>query len=142
EVKLVELPLMTVLKRRRDASLRRPRIDAATYDARSHGDFESAVNGDLHRQWSILVDDGLVRLREVIDGDAKPGNVGKQQTTYGEVDKRLLQICIAYLRRLRTDEVAGHGIELISECKPVEVYVARKVRDLKPWTKAKVLGDA
>src|SRR5690606_22586779 len=57
KIKVVELPLVAVLKRRRDAPLRRTRIHAAADHTRTHRNFQTTVHREFHRQWSILSDD-------------------------------------------------------------------------------------
>src|SRR5690606_7385813 len=132
---------MAVLKRRRDAALRRSRIYATSHDTGTQRYFKSAVNRELHRQRRLFVDDRLVRLRQVVDGDTQPRDVGEEQSAHRKVDERLLKVSTKNLRRLRADEIDAHGIRLIAERKAVEVYIARIVSNLEARCKAEVLGE-
>src|SRR5690606_6106790 len=114
--KLVELPLVAVLKCRRYASLRRPGVNAAADNTRTKWNFEATMERKLHRKGSLLIDDRLVGLRKVIHSNTKPCRPGEQQSTHRQVEERFSEIGPELFGGCRVDKVSGVGVELIPEC--------------------------
>src|SRR5688500_3098256 len=77
-----------------NAALGIPCIHATSHYTGLHVKFETSVKRQFHRERTVFINDGLIRLCKVVGRDTQPRRFCKQHTAESDIEKGFAEVRI------------------------------------------------